>query len=158
MDVRWIYVLRGTKRQRRQHGGSLSGEDAGCVLVRGPPAAAHPLLGECTGRQRGAPENQQTHGSCRQPAAGQGWSGAGLCGQLPAEERRARPELLVPGEGPRSRGAAGAGSRCHLRAGAPGARGAAARLPFGLGTGATSCPISRQPRRRHSECPRVKRR
>lgn len=47
VDVRWIYVLEGTKRQRRQRGGSLSGEDAGCVLVRGPFAAAHPLPGEC---------------------------------------------------------------------------------------------------------------
>lgn len=92
VDVRWIYVLEGTKRQRKQRGGSLSGEDAGCVLVRGPSAAAHSLPGECP-----RPLSRAGHGEARRGGGRQPGGERANSRQLLA--RRSQPCPVLPGPG-----------------------------------------------------------
>lgn len=95
VDVRWIYVLEETKRQRKQRGGSLSGEDAGCVLVRGPSPAAHSLPGECP-----RPLSRARHGEA--PRGG---------GRHPGGERTNSRQLLAPRSQPCLPGPGRCGSR-----------------------------------------------
>lgn len=112
VDVRWIYVLEGTKRQRRQRGGSLSSKDAGCVLVRGPSAAAYPLPGECPRPLLRAREGGARPGGQHQPGGERANSG-----QVPAP--RSQPCSFLPGSG---RGREARGSSETSRRGAVGGR------------------------------------